>query len=105
MKAHQELKKLLTSKQIQAFVAEYTFIKVVEINKLHPETECKIGVLGLETGELYSRPKRSEVSIERQNLVLQNAVYNYAFKDAKVKVTSLTSAKDEGTLNFANEEF
>lgn len=64
-------------------LAEYTFKKVVEINKLHPETECKIGVLGLETGELYSRPKRSEVSIERQNLVLQNAVYNYAFKDAK----------------------
>jgi len=40
-------------------------------------------VLGLETGELYSHPQRSEVSIEKQNLVLQNAVYNYAFKDAK----------------------
>ncbi len=27
------------------------------------------------------------------------------YKDAKVKGTSLTSAKDEGTLNFVNEEF
>lgn len=27
------------------------------------------------------------------------------YKDAKVKVTSLTSAKEEGTLNFVNEEF
>lgn len=67
-------------------LVEYAFKKVVETNKLHSETECKIGVLGLETGELYSRPKRSEVSIEKQNLVLQNAVYNYAFKDAKTIV-------------------
>ena len=29
----------------------------------------KIGVLGLETGELYSHPQRSEVSIEKQNKV------------------------------------
>lgn len=27
------------------------------------------------------------------------------YKDVKVKVTSLTSAKEEGTLNFVNEEF
>lgn len=27
------------------------------------------------------------------------------YKDSKVKVTSLTSAKEEGTLNFVNEEF
>lgn len=27
------------------------------------------------------------------------------YKDAKVKVTSFTSAKEEGTLNFVNEEF
>lgn len=67
-------------------LVDYAFKKVVETNKLHPETECKIGVLGLETGELYSRPKRSEVSIEKQNLVLQNAVYNYAFKDVKTIV-------------------
>lgn len=53
------------------------------MNNEHPETLSKIGVLGLETGELYSHPQRSEVSIEKQNLVLQNAVYNYAFKDAK----------------------
>ena len=27
------------------------------------------------------------------------------YKDVKVKGTSFTSAKDEGTLNFVNEEF
>jgi len=64
-------------------LVEYAFEKIVEVNKNHPETLSKIGVLGLETGELYSHPKRSEVSLERQNLVLQNAVYNYAFKNAK----------------------
>lgn len=32
---------------------------------------------------MYNCPKRSEVPIEKQNLVLQNAVYNYAFKDAQ----------------------
>ena len=64
-------------------LTQYTFEKIVEVNNEHPETLSKIGVLGLETGELYSHPQRSEVSIEKQNLVLQNAVYNYAFKDAK----------------------
>ena len=64
-------------------LTQYAFEKIVEINNDHPETLSKIGVLGLETGELYSHPQRSEVSIEKQNLVLQNAVYNYAFKDAK----------------------
>lgn len=64
-------------------LTQYAFEKIVEVNNEHPETLSKIGVLGLETGELYSHPQRSEVSIEKQNLVLQNAVYNYAFKDAK----------------------
>ena len=64
-------------------LTEYAFEKIVEVNNEHPETRSKIGVLGLETGNLYSHPQRSEVSIDKQNLVLQNAVYNYAFKDAK----------------------
>ena len=64
-------------------LTQYAFEKIVEVNNEHPEILSKIGVLGLETGELYSQPQRSEVSIEKQNLVLQNAVYNYAFKDAK----------------------
>ena len=64
-------------------LTQYAFEKIVEVNNEHPETLSKIGVLGLETGELYSHLQRSEVSIEKQNLVLQNAVYNYAFKDAK----------------------
>lgn len=64
-------------------LTQYAFEKIVEVNNEHPETLSKIGVLGLEAGELYSHPQRSEVSIEKQNLVLQNAVYNYAFKDAK----------------------
>ena len=64
-------------------LTQYAFEKIVEVNNEHPETLSKIGVLGLETGELYSHPQRSEVSVEKQNLVLQNAVYNYAFKDAK----------------------
>ena len=64
-------------------LTQYAFEKIVEVNNEYPETQSKIGVLGLETGELYSHPQRSEVSIEKQNLVLQNAVYNYAFKDAK----------------------
>ena len=64
-------------------LTQYAFEKIVEVNNEHPETLSKIGVLGLETGELYSHPQRSEVSIEKQNLVLQSAVYNYAFKDAK----------------------
>ena len=64
-------------------LTQYAFEKIVEVNNEHPETLSKIGVLGLETGELYSHPQRSEVSIDKQNLVLQNAVYNYAFKDAK----------------------
>lgn len=67
-------------------LTEYAFEKVQQVNNEHPETKCKIGVLGIETGELYSHPKRIDVSIERQNLVLQNAVYNYAFKDAKTIV-------------------
>ena len=64
-------------------LSQYAFDKIVEVNKEHPETLSKIGVLGLETGELYSYPQRSKVTVERQNLVLQNAVYNYAFRDAK----------------------
>lgn len=69
-------------------LAQFAFEKIVDVNKKHPETVSKIGVLGLETGELYSHPRRSEVSLERQNLVLQNAVYNYAFKDAKTVIFS-----------------
>lgn len=69
-------------------LTEFAFEKILEINKEHLETKSKIGVLGLETGELYSHPKRIDVSIEKQNLVLQNAVYNYAFKDAKTIVFS-----------------
>lgn len=64
-------------------LTQYAFEKIVEVNNEHPGTMSKIGVLGLETGELYSHPQRSEVTIEKQNMVLQNAVYNYAFKDAK----------------------
>lgn len=69
-------------------LTEFAFKKIDAINKVHPECSGKIGILGLETGSMYNCPKRSGVSLERQNLVLQNAVYNYAFKDAKTIVFS-----------------
>ena len=64
-------------------LTEFAFKKISSIVNEHPEGCGKIGILGLETGSMYNCPKRSEVSVERQNLVLQNAVYNYAFKDAQ----------------------
>lgn len=64
-------------------LTDFAFKKIDSINEEHPECKNKIGVLGLQTGTMYNSPARSEVTIERQNLVLQNAVYNYAFKDAK----------------------
>lgn len=57
--------------------------KVDQINADYPKTISKIGIVQLDTGTICRWPKRSEVTIEKQNLVLQNAVYNYAFKDAK----------------------
>ena len=69
-------------------LTEFAFKKIDAINKEHPECKEKIGILGLETGSMYNYPKRMEVSIERQNLVLQNAVYNYAFKDAQTVIFS-----------------
>lgn len=62
---------------------DFAFKKIDSINEEHPEYKNKIGVLGLQTGTMYNSPARSEVTVEKQNLVLQNAVYNYAFKDAK----------------------
>lgn len=64
-------------------LTDYALKKVDEVNEEHPECKERIGILGLETGIMYNCPKRSDVPIEKQNLVLQNAVYNYAFKDAQ----------------------
>ena len=64
-------------------LTDFAFKKIDSINEEHPECKNKIGVLGLQTGTMYNSPARSEVTVEKQNLVLQNAVYNYAFKDAK----------------------
>lgn len=64
-------------------LTDFAFKKIDSINEEHPEYKNKIGVLGLQTGTMYNSPARSEVTVEKQNLVLQNAVYNYAFKDAK----------------------
>ena len=68
---------------VPADLADYAQNKVDQINIAHPETVSKIGVVQLDTGTICRWPKRSEVTVEKQNLVLQNAVYNYAFKDAK----------------------
>ena len=67
-------------------LTDFAFKKIDSINEEHPEYKNKIGVLGLQTGTMYNSPARSEVTVEKQNLVLQNAVYNYAFKDAKTIV-------------------
>lgn len=64
-------------------LTDFAFKKISLIISEHPECKEKIGILGIETGSMYNCPKRSEVPIEKQNLVLQNAVYNYAFKDAQ----------------------
>ena len=64
-------------------LTDFAFKKIDSINEEHPECKNKIGVLGLQTGTMYNSPARSEVTVEKQNLVLQNAVYNYAFKDAQ----------------------
>lgn len=64
-------------------LTDFAFKKIDSINEEHPECKNKIGVLGLQTGTMYNSPTRSEVTVEKQNLVLQNAVYNYAFKDAQ----------------------
>lgn len=68
---------------VPADLADCAQNKVDQISIAHPETVSKIGVVQLDTGTICRWPKRSEVTIERQNLVLQNAIYNYAFKDAK----------------------
>jgi DNA-binding transcriptional ArsR family regulator len=68
---------------VPADLADDAQSKVDQINADHPETISKIGIVQLDTGTICRWPKRSEVTIEKQNLVLQNAVYNYAFKDAK----------------------
>lgn len=89
-------------------LTEFAFEKIDAINKEHPECKEKIGILGLETGSMYNCPKRSEVSIGRQNLVLQNAVYNYAFKDAKTVVfapeshTQATTKEENAAKESAN---
>ena len=64
-------------------LSDYAFKKINAISKEHSECKEKIGILGLESGIMYNCPKRVEVEIEKQNLVLQNAVYNYAFKDSQ----------------------
>ena len=68
---------------VPADLADDAQDKVAQINIAHPETFSKIGIVQLDTGTICRWPKRSEVTVEKQNLVLQNAVYNYAFKDAK----------------------
>ena len=68
---------------VSADLADDAQSKVDQINADHPETISKIGIVQLDTGTICRWPKRSEVTVEKQNLVLQNAVYNYAFKDAK----------------------
>lgn len=68
---------------VPADLADDAQSKVDQINADHPETISKIGIVQLDTGTICRWPKRSEVTVEKQNLVLQNAVYNYAFKDAK----------------------
>ena len=64
-------------------LTQYAFEKNSRGEQRTPRDTIENRCIRLETGELYSHPQRSEVSIEKQNLVLQNAVYNYAFKDAK----------------------
>ena len=68
---------------VPADLADDAQNKVDQINADHPETVSKIGVVQLDTGTICRWPKRSKVTVEKQNLVLQNAIYNYAFKDAK----------------------
>ena len=68
---------------VPADLADDAQNKVDQINADYPETVSKIGVVQLDTGTICRWPKRSKVTVEKQNLVLQNAVYNYAFKDAK----------------------
>lgn len=86
---------------------DFAFKKIDSINEEHPEYKNKIGVLGLQTGTMYNSPARSEVTVEKQNLVLQNAVYNYAFKDAKTiifKPEELVSAVSTPKEHVTEEE-
>ena len=71
---------------VPADLADDAQSKVDQINADHPETISKIGIVQLDTGTICRWPKRSEVAIEKQNLVLQNAVYNYAFKDVNTVI-------------------
>ena len=88
-------------------LTDFAFKKIDFINEEHPEYKNKIGVLGLQTGTMYNSPARSEVTVEKQNLVLQNAVYNYAFKDAKTiifKPEELVSAVSTPKEHVTEEE-
>lgn len=88
-------------------LTDFAFKKIDSINEEHPEYKNKIGVLGLQTGTMYNSPARSEVTVEKQNLVLQNAVYNYAFKDAKTiifKPEELVSAVSTPKEHVTEEE-
>ena len=88
-------------------LTDFAFKKIDSINEEHPEYKNKIGVLGLQTGTMYNSPARSEVTVEKQNLVLQNAVYNYAFKDAKTiifKPEEPVSAVPTPKENVTDEE-
>lgn len=92
---------------VPANLADDAQNKVDQINADHPETVSKIGVVQLDTGTICRWPKRSEVTVEKQNLVLQNAVYNYAFKDAKTiifKPEEPVSAVPTPKENVTDEE-
>lgn len=75
-------------------LTDFAFKKISLIISEHPECKEKIGILGLDTGSMYNCPKRLVVSIEKQNLVLQNAVYNYAFKDTQTIYFSAAHVKE-----------
>lgn len=84
-------------------LTDFAFKKIDSISKEHPECEGRLGILGLQTGSMYNCPKRQDVPIEKQNLVLQNAVYNYSFKDAQTIyfLPEVDAVKESGTENIS----
>lgn len=66
-------------------LADAAMKKAKSIMIEHPETKDRIGVFGVESGQIYMIPtSRIEVSPERRADVYQQIIYNYCMREDKV---------------------
>lgn len=75
-------------------LADAAMSKAKEVMKQYPETADKIGVFGVESGQIYMIPtKRIEVPAENRIAVQQQIIYNYCMKEDKVIVVDCKDVK------------